>query len=535
MPLRTYDEAEAFLNGFVNYEKLLSSPVRYSTSEFDRDSFRQLLRRLGDPHLDYAVIHVAGTKGKGSTCAFLESILRSAGLRTGLYTSPHIARYTERIAVGGQPIADETFCELLSRLKDARDAQQGSAGADEVSRNPDPQAAPEPPPSPGFRTVFELLTAAAFVCFSEKKVDVAIIETGLGGRLDSTNVFDRPGKGPLVSVLTAIGLEHTAVLGSTVEKIAAEKAAIIQPHGSCVLAPQPAAWTGRVRAAVEARLRAVGIRNYLDADRLTHWHPVPSETRKTVLPEPDRPRPSSSASAMDEALPEGECAASFTFATEAWRDLVSPPPSPLITELLTRQPLHLRPSLPGAHQLDNLRTVLCTLAALDAAGGTGRHPVTAADIQNGVAATQWPGRFEILSRDPLVIVDGAHCPLSARAAADTFTELFGPEREVILVAGFLRDKPAEEIAGALRGRLRVTRAVACTPPTPRARPALESAEALQRTLNVEAEVVEDPGDAAASALSQRRGGQAVLILGSIYLIGPVSQAVRQHLAGPEPG
>ena len=466
--IRNDAEAGAFLESLINYEKLLAGGLNYDTKTFDLENFRALLADLGNPHCRYAAIHVAGTKGKGSTCAFLASVLSRAGLRTGLYTSPHIEHYRERIAIDGGKIPEARFCGLLTHLGERLESQ------------------PPGPPGAGFRTVFEILTAAAFLHFAEEKVDVAVIETGLGGRLDSTNVFDEPSTGlahPLVNIITTNGLDHPAVLGDTVDKIAAEKAGIIRAHAVTVLAPQPLPWRETVRQVVRPKCG-----RFLDAESLILCAP---ETADTAL---------------------FTCAGGSSLAAE----------SRLAGELA--RGIRLVSVLAGAHQFGNLCTVLAALVGLEiASGGTLR--VDSASIRAGVAATRWPGRFEIACREPLVIVDGAHCVLSAEALGDTFRALFG-EREVVVVAGFMRDKAARGICDALRTRMRITRAFACAPQSPRAMPANQAAGIMRETLGVSVAVEPEPGRAVRQAMECRNASEAVVVFGSMFLVGPAHAALR---------
>src|SRR5436190_15066093 len=190
------------------------------------DRMREALRLLGDPHRGYPVLHVAGTNGKGSTCAFAEASLRAAGLRTGLYTSPHLNHFCERIRIGGEPIDEERACDLFDEVR----AKVAWALGD-----------------PGL-TFFEIVTLMAFVAFRD--VDVRVIEVGLGGRLDATNVLQ-----PRACAVTALGLEHTQYLGPTLARIAAEKAGIFKPGAPAVTAGQPRA----AAAVLDERARAVGV------------------------------------------------------------------------------------------------------------------------------------------------------------------------------------------------------------------------------------------------------------------------------------
>ncbi|MGI8906485.1 MAG: bifunctional folylpolyglutamate synthase/dihydrofolate synthase [Candidatus Sumerlaeaceae bacterium] len=510
MNLSTYDEAAAFLDSQIDYEKLLSKSLTYDTKNFDLANFRGLLRELGDPHLKYAVIHIAGTKGKGSTCAFLASALANCGCKVGLYTSPHIDRYTERIQVNGLPVPDPEFARLMGRLGNRDYFRPDRSSNGHLAASAD---------SPGFRTVFELLTAAAFLYFAEQEVDIAVIETGLGGRLDSTNVFDQPGAGPLLNVITAIGYDHTAILGKTIEQIASEKVGIVQPHGICVLGPQPLEWAEKVRASLEQRLRETGREEYLEVSALIDG--------KEAL----------------EERPDGTSSPDLTMA-EYTLDAGAAPPDSLLAQTMVHG-LNIQTRMHGAHQIDNIRTCLGTLLALEscadyqqwASSVLWRHPgqvdglehgFPAELVRRGIAKTRWPGRFEIVSRYPLEIVDGAHCPLSTTAMVDAFRDLYGAQ-EVILVVGFLRDKEPEEICSIVKANLNVAAIVCCSPPTPRGLPAQEAAEILKHVYpEIPVEAVPDPEQAVRGVLQLREEDQAVLIFGSMYIVGSSKRVCKEY-------
>lgn len=485
--LQTYEDAHRFLNSFLDYEKLLSGSISYDTKSFDLENFREILRSLGDPHLKGNVIHVAGTKGKGSTCAFLGEILRAAGYRTGSYTSPHIYKYTERIAINSKPISDGRFCDLLQRISPfVRDCQpEGKAS---------------------FRTLFELLTSAAFVYFAEEKVDVAMIETGLGGRLDATNVFDaKPHNGGfLVNVITAIGFDHTSILGNTISKIGQEKAGILRPHAIAVLGEQPPQWRAEVAELVKDRLTRIGARQpfeageWLSAEDVGH-----TETNSSAKFRLDSQRFQEWA---EVALPR-------------WSDRTG-----LIEGL--NSGLELRLGLPGKHQVQNMKAVLAALIAASASG----LEIPPDAVIAGAQATRQAGRFEVFSTSPLLVIDGAHCALSAEALADTFLEAFG-HRNVIAVAGFMRDKAAAEIVGRVVAKLKIDAFICCTPPSPRALPAAETAKIVKSALETPVAIVEDCRHAIGLALAQVRKDQAVLVFGSMFLIGPAKEAAGTLLSG----
>src|SRR5512139_1526430 len=204
--MRTYPDALAYLNQFINYER--TQPQRYAPETLSLDRVNHLLDRLGRPDRAYRSIHIAGTKGKGSTAAMIESCLRAAGYRTGFYTSPHLHTFRERMRINNEYISREMFAQLVDELEPHLNAVEGV-------------------------TWFEIVTALAFMFFARSQIDVVVLEVGLGGRFDATNVVT-----PLVSVITSLSMDHMNLLGDTIEQIAFEKAGIIKRHVPVVSAPQ---------------------------------------------------------------------------------------------------------------------------------------------------------------------------------------------------------------------------------------------------------------------------------------------------------
>ncbi|MBR3583035.1 MAG: bifunctional folylpolyglutamate synthase/dihydrofolate synthase [Kiritimatiellae bacterium] len=330
------------------------------------DTTLALVRELGVALDRLPCIHVAGTNGKGSVCAMLESVLRTAGLRTGLYTSPHLIRFNERIRVDGAPIPDEDLSRLLGEVE-AADARQSASGA--------------PGARPG--TFFELTTAVALKWFQEQNVQIAVLETGLGGRLDSTNIVT-----PLLSVITEIGIEHTDYLGTTLPEIAAEKAGIIKPSRPVVTGLQ----RPEAMAVIEARASETRSPLWRAADHVS--------IRRTKLD------------------PDGQTLSVSTASGDAW------PP--------------FRLPLLGDWQLDNCAIALTALQCLEDILG---QPLPGPAVRAGLTLVRWPGRCQILSRDPLVLLDSAHNPDAAAALAG-FLGKFRSGRPVALLCGMLSDKDA---------------------------------------------------------------------------------------------
>lgn len=479
--LRTYADAEAFLNGFLNYEKLLGvAPVRYGTKEFDLARFRAMLELVGSPQGACTSFHVAGTKGKGSTSALIHSMLRAHGLRTGLFTSPHLVSYCERIVLDDLPVNERYFCGLLEQLAPLACAE------------------PRDDDSPhGLRTVFELLTAAAFVYFSASACDAMVIETGLGGRLDSTNVFDDP---PFMAghshcaVITSIGYDHTAILGDTIEAIAGEKAGILRPHGVAVIGTQPDEWAGRVREAVSARAMQSGAAPPIPADELVR---VVDVRHRMVDSRP------------------------WLHARLVAPTLTAGARSPL-ADALAGEGLAVECPLVGPHQAINIQTAVAALMATAGDnGGIGPAGVRLDPrrVREGIRSVRWPGRFEVVSTEPIVVVDGAHCPLSAAALAATFRLVYG-DRPVVLVSGFLRDKAAWRIASALVEGLRPSLVVACPPPCPRAADCDSIARAYRDAGAGQVVCADGIETALSTAIASLPTGGAIVVTGSLFMAGP---------------
>lgn len=337
------------------------------------DVTRALLTRLGNPQQAFVTIHVAGTNGKGSVCAMLDSILRQAGLRVGLYTSPHLIRFNERIRVNGADIPDTELAALFDEMEAL--AATVAVADREV-------------------TFFEFTTVLAFEYFKRSNVQVAVVETGMGGRLDSTNVVL-----PLVSVITRIGLDHTDHLGSTLEAIAGEKAGIVKPGRPVVCGATPE----EARAVIRARALA-GKCPFVDVEQAVAVRRV-----------------SQSLNGMKVSMTSGD----IDYGT-------------------------VTVALLGKHQLENIATVIASLETL--ADHTPLK-IPAEVIRAGLAAARWPGRVEVLTHHPPTLLDGAHNPDGARALAVTLKELL-KKKKVGLVWGMCDDKDALGFAKALGALVR---------------------------------------------------------------------------------
>lgn len=384
-----------------------------------------LCEALGNPQKDLKFIHVAGTNGKGSFCAMTASILRAAGYRTGLFTSPYIKVFNERMMIDGQPISDEELAELTAFVRPVADAMTDKP------------------------TEFELITAIAFLYFRRHGCDVVVLETGMGGRLDATNLIERP----LLSVITGIALDHTAFLGDTIPQIATEKAGIIK--AGC-----PVLWGGENAEAEAVMVAKAQEMNapYHRVDRL------PLQVHEATL---DGTR--------------------FSYGTYQNMTL----------------------SLLGLYQPYNVATVLTAVTLLNRQGWT----VTDEAVRQGLATVTWPGRFEMLSRQPLVIFDGAHNVQGIAAAVRSIRHYFSTHK-VYVLTGVLKDKDYTAIAQQLASV--AERAFVLTPDNPRALAGEEYA-ALLESLGVAAEAYDSIEAAYAAARAAAEADSLPLLcLGSLY-------------------
>ncbi len=437
---------------------------------------RRLLAALGDPHLGLPAIHVAGTNGKGSVAAMVASGLSAASYRTGLYVSPYLSDFGERMSVDGVSISPEETAEIV--LGQVRPAVEGlAARGDQVVE-------------------FEATTALGFLYFARHKVDFLVSEVGLGGRFDATNVIDRP----LVSILTSIGLDHTDRLGPTVGAIAAEKAGIIKRLAPVVSAPQDP----EALAALRATARRRGCPFYL-AGRAGAV--VPGSVSRAGLV------------ALRSASLAGQI---IDF---------SGPGFPRV------EGLHL--PLLGSHQLDNAATALTALGVLregglvPALGERSLRDGLARTVWPGRFEVFNGPPTAGAGAGPTIVVDGAHNPPGARALAEALRQLL-PGRRILLVLGILGDKDAGGFLSPLLPPAlpEVAKVFACRPSNPRAREAADLARSVA-TLSPGLPVmpVPDVGDALRAALAETGPADVVCVAGSIYLLGEAREAARQAVAG----
>jgi dihydrofolate synthase/folylpolyglutamate synthase len=417
--------------------------------KFDLAHMRVLLEALNHPERKFPGVLIAGTNGKGSTAATLASILRASGLRTGLYTSPHLVRINERIGINGSEISDDDFA-LLHDVVDCTAERLVEEG--------------ELPWHPSF---FETLTAIAFEYFAQNKVEIAVLEVGMGGRLDATNVIE-----PRVSVITDISLDHQKFLGNTVAEIAREKAGIIRPGGVVVTLPQQPQANDVIGSTI-LELGAQGV---------------------SAVPYVPPVSPGSDEYLTRESAPE--CLASRY---------------PL--QVMGKQ-ISVETPLVGRHQLRNIALAIATAEVLSHQG----FPITPETIERGIRETRWPGRFQVMPAQgtaPEYIFDVAHNPAGAWALRSTLSACY-EDRPLTFVFGAMRDKAIGEIAEILFPL--AARVIATRADNPRSATPDEIREAATRT----ATDIEDAMDVAsaldrARALAGPRG--IVVITGSIYIVG----------------
>jgi dihydrofolate synthase / folylpolyglutamate synthase len=443
---RTYQQALDYLYSFIDYS--LQRNFTYTSANLDLRRVHAFLDLLGNPHRRYPVIHIAGTKGKGSVSAMMASALQADGYRTGLYTSPHLADFCERIRVDGKNIEPARLAEMVDRIE---------ATMDKV---------------PGL-TTFELTTAIGFLFFAEEKVEAAVVEVGLGGRLDATNVVE-----PLVSVITSLSYDHTKILGNTLTEIAGEKAGIIKPGIPFVSAPQEAEAMQVLRAAAEQRgspMVLVG----------RDWHFSPH--RHSLEGQSFYIWPAGDQAIIDQMLAQGQ--------------------------ELEWAPAQFDIPLLGYHQVVNAAVAY---AALRTASERGLR-VTERGIRAGFQSVQWPGRFQVISRYPFVVVDSAHNRDSARKLRTALDDYF-PLRRVVLLLGASDDKDIDGILDELLPR--VARVVTTQTTHPRAAETEALAEKI-RARGCPVEGVQEPAQALAQALRQTGREDVLLSAGSVFLAAAV--------------
>lgn len=425
----TYEQALAYLDAHATYDKTgrIESP--------SLETITKLCSLLGDPHLGAPVIHITGTNGKGSTAQMITRLLMASGLRVGTYTSPHLEKVNERLAIDGAPISDADFAEQVAAIADLE--MLGGV-------------------QPGY---FDICTAAAFRWFADEAVEAMVIEVGLLGTWDATNVVNAQ-----VAVITNIGLDHMEFAGPTVVDIAREKSGIIKP-GSIVI-------SGVTDPEVDIILRQAG-----GAGFLSRGTDFDVDVNQLAL---------------------------------GGRVISIRTPTTIYPEILV--PLH------GRHQADNAVVAICAVEAFFA------RPLSGDVIDEAMAQVVMPGRFEVLGHQPLVILDGAHNPAGADMCASVFFEDFDPAGRRILVVGCLRGRDPDELLSAFRAD-DFDQVLCCTAPSPRGMPAGDLVEAARRLGCDDVSEYSLVDRALDVALSIAGSDDAILVTGSLYVVG----AARAHL------
>lgn len=426
--------------------------------KFDLAYMRRLMAELGNPQTSFPSVLIAGTNGKGSTASTLASVLTASGYRAGLYTSPHLERINERIRIGSELIADETFAQLYFRVDDTSN-RLVSAG--------------ELPNPPSF---FEVMTAIAFLYFAEQKIEIAVLEVGLGGRLDATNIVE-----PIVSVITDLGLDHMDYLGPTLTHIAKEKAGILRKNGVMITLPQhPEANFALGEVAVPLEVRGVNAAAYIPDRGLTQTSPFRNVYPLHVLGED----------------------------------------------------ITIDATLGGAHQQRNLALAIATAVELREHHDFAK--ITAGRIAGGIHQTEWPGRLELLTSGGVeFLLDVAHNPDGAWTLRSALGQL--PEsRPRTLLFSCLRDKAVEGIAQILfplfdASADRVQDHIVLAPMmNPRAASIDDLMQAAAR-LDTPATTSPDIAAAVEQARAVTPAGGLVIVTGSVYLIGDVRQILKKEM------
>jgi dihydrofolate synthase/folylpolyglutamate synthase len=430
-----YERAVRYL---LSLGRELAAPTQAAAAKFSLENITTLLDRLGRPHRAYPVVHIAGTNGKGSTAAFVERILREAGFRTGLNTSPHLERINERVRVAGEEIADQRFAEIFTRIQ---------AVIEELLAEGQLRAHP---------TYFECVTALAFEAFAQEHVDFAVVEVGLGGRLDATNVVS-----PVVSVISRIDFDHENYLGHSLAEIAGEKAGILKPRVPVIFAPQlPEARTVLLERANELCCPVI------ETEQAYRIH--------------------------DETLQNACVRAS-------------------VEEKSSGTVFLLEPKLAGRFQLQNALNALAVGKLLQNRG----YRISDEAIVGGINSAEWPGRLERLQTRPDVYLDGAHNPGAAREVARFLGENFAGRR-IYLIFGAMRDKAVDEVTGLLFPH--AYEVVFTQPGTPRAVGARQLAEMAGHHA-AKYSIIPEAEQALEAVLQRAQPEDAIFVTGSLYLVG----------------
>jgi dihydrofolate synthase/folylpolyglutamate synthase len=430
--VNTYSQALDYIYSFVDYS--LTRNLRYSPEKFNLKRVEDFLNLIGSPQSNYKVVHVAGTKGKGSTCAMLSSIFTKSGLITGFYSSPHIIEFNERIRIGKTFISNQEIIYYINLLIPA------------INRIPE-------------LTTFEIITGLAFKYFADKHVDIAVIEVGLGGRFDATNVVT-----PEISVITSISFDHTKILGNSLKKIAFEKAGIIKPGIPVIVSKQ----------------------------------------KKTPLIEITRIACDRNANVV--YVPEIYTTKLITYSLEGQR-----------FELYKNSEKLFQVFLPllGDHQIDNAVTAFACIEELKKKDIKISNEAIIAGFQD----LSWPGRFEVINKVPLFIIDSAHNLDSFRKLEKTIQKYL-PDKKIILIFGASEDKEVSSMLGSIQPLIKTLIITKSNHPR-----ALEiyKIEQIAKDLRIDCVVKEEIKSAIGTAFALSDATNVIVAAGSIFIAGAVKE------------
>jgi dihydrofolate synthase/folylpolyglutamate synthase len=426
-----YSQAEEYLNSFVNYEQIPG--ISYAQPGYSLRHVEELLNRMGDPQLAARTVHIAGTKGKGSVAAMIAQVLSDSGYRTGLYVSPHLHTLRERISVDGSLISEAEFATAMAEIKPFIESMRQDTAFRQL-------------------TYFEALTALTFAYFKKKRVGFQVLEVGLGGRLDATNVAK-----PIVCIITPISLDHTQILGNSLEEIAREKAGIIKPGCWVVLSPQP-----EEAASVITDICREKAAKVVQVGEDVTWHKIDGDLRHQSLAVEGR------TSKYQVGIP-----------------------------------------LLGDFQLENAAAAVAALEILASEG----FAISAADIAQGIARVKWPGRFQILQHHPTVLVDGAHNVASMKGLVSNIKSYFANKR-IFLVFGTSCDK---DIPGIINELVALSPQVIVTQTTHSRAASLSTLAVEFSKRGIEPEIRETTSEAISRALSLADSTDIICVIGSLFV------------------
>lgn len=431
----------------MNYEQALDyihGTYKFG-SKLGLENTRYLLNLLGNPHKDLKVIHVAGTNGKGSVSSYIHTVLKEEGYKVGLYISPYLEEFTERMIINGEEISRERLAEVTEIVKEK---------VEQMVRD-----------GKNHPTEFEVVTSIAFCYYAQENVDFLVLEVGLGGRLDSTNVVEDP----LVSIITPIGYDHMEYLGDTLEEIAYEKGGIIKENGFTLLYPQGKVVMGVLENLCKERNNKLFV---IDFDELTIHH-----------------------SSMEEQV--------------------------FSVNVLGKSYNNVKIKLAGIHQIYNACTALGAIEVLRK-----YRSINIGDesVLEGLCNTKWAGRFEVMQKEPLIIIDGAHNLHGADALRKNI-EILLKDYKITFVVGMLQDKDVKAVLEDLIPL--ANKVIATRPDNPRAMKAADLAEQL-KTFGKETHFYEDIEEAIKTAIKITKQDEAIIFAGSLYMIGEVRKILKNR-------